>query len=104
MILIIPIYKNKGSNDDAKNYRSITLLSCLGKLLTSILNHRLTEYCEDNLIIKEIQAGFRKGYSTLDHVFVIKNLIHLYKFKKKKLFCCFVDYTKAFDSTWREAL
>ena len=104
MILIIPIYKNKGSKDDANNYRGITLLSCLGKLFTSILNHRLTEFCENNLIIKEIQTGFRKCYSTLDHVCVIKNLIDLYKFKRRKLFCCFGDYTKAFDSIWREAL
>ena len=102
--LIIPIYKNKGSRDDANNYRGITLLSCLGKLFTSILNHRLTEFCEENLILQEIQAGFRKGYSTLDHVFVVKNLIDLYKLKKRKLFCCFVDYTKAFDTIWREAL
>ena len=30
--------------------------------------------------------------------------MELFKFKKKRLFCCFVDYTKAFDSIWREAL
>ena len=102
--LIIPIYKNKGSKDDANNYRGITLLSCLGKLFTSILNHRLTEFCEQNFILNEIQAGFRKGYSTADHVFVLKHLMDLFKYKNKKLFCCFVDYTKAFDSIWREAL
>ena len=102
--LIIPIYKNKGSKDDANNYRGITLLSCLGKLFTSILNHRLTEFCEQNFILNEIQAGFRKGYSTADHVFVLKHLMDLFKSRNKKLFCCFVDYTKAFDSIWREAL
>ena len=77
--IIIPIFKNKGSRDDANNYRGITLLSCLGKLFTSILNHRLTEFCEKNLILKEIQAGFRKGYSTLDHIYVLKNVIELFK-------------------------
>ena len=102
--IIIPIFKNKGSRDDANNYRGITLLSCLGKLFTSILNHRLTEFCEKNLILKEIQAGFRKGYSTLDHIYVLKNVIELFKLKKRRVFCCFVDYTKAFDSVWREAL
>ena len=50
--IIIPIYKNKGSRDDANNYRGITLLSCLGKLFTSILNHRLTIFCEENYILK----------------------------------------------------
>ena len=102
--IIIPIYKNKGSREDANNYRGITLLSCLGKLFTSILNHRLTNFCEENNILKENQTGFRKGYSTLDHIYVLRNVIELFKFKKKKLFCCFVDYTKAFDSVWREAL
>ena len=102
--LIIPVYKNKGSKSNADNYRGITLLSCLGKLFTSILNHRLTEFCEKNQILNETQTGFRKGYSTLDHIFVMKNLVDMFKLKKKKLFCCFVDYTKAFDSIWREAL
>ena len=102
--MIIPIYKNKGSKEDTNNYRGITLLSCVGKLFTSILNQRLTEFCDNNLILKEIQAGFRKGYSTLDNIYVFKNIIELFRFKKKKLFCCFVDYKKAFDSVWREAL
>lgn len=102
--MIIPIYKNKGSKDDTNNYRGITLLSCVGKLFTSILNQRLTDFCENNLILKEIQAGFRKGYSTLDNIYVFKTIIELFRFKKKKLFCCFVDYKKAFDSIWREAL
>ena len=51
-----------------------------------------------------MQAGFRKGYSTSDNIYVLKNIIDLFRFKKKKLFCCFVDYKKAFDSIWREAL
>ena len=102
--LIIPIFKKKGSKEDCNNYRGITLLSCLGKLFTSILNNRLYAFCEENKILGESQAGFRKGYSTLDHIFVLKNAIDLFLTEKKKLFCCFVDYTKAFDMVWREAL
>ena len=36
--MILPIYKNKGSPEDCDNYRGITLLSCLGKLFTCLLN------------------------------------------------------------------
>ena len=43
---IKPIYKNKFSGADANNYRGITILSCLGKLFTSVLNNRLNEYLD----------------------------------------------------------
>ena len=39
--MIKPIYKYKGCKSDPANYRPITLISCLGKLFTSILNERL---------------------------------------------------------------
>jgi hypothetical protein len=42
--MIKPIYKNKGDKFDPKNYRPITIVSCLGKLFTAILNERLTEF------------------------------------------------------------
>ena len=35
---IYPIFKNKGSRENVQNYRPITILSCLGKLFTGILN------------------------------------------------------------------
>ena len=40
---IIPIYKQKGPSTQPENYRPITILSCLGKLFTAVLNERLTE-------------------------------------------------------------
>ena len=40
---IMPIYKNIGNAESPENYRPITILSCMGKLFTSILNIRLTE-------------------------------------------------------------
>jgi hypothetical protein len=44
---IKPIYKNKGDKMDPKNYRPITILSCLGKLFTAVLSERLTKYSDD---------------------------------------------------------
>jgi hypothetical protein len=41
--MIKPIYKNKGDKFDPKNYRPITIASCLGKLFTAILNERLKD-------------------------------------------------------------
>ncbi len=84
--IIVPIYKNVGEISDVNNYWGITLLSCLGKLFTCLLNVRLSNYCEENQIIKEIQTDFRQGYSTIDHVFEIKSLIDLFFAQKEKFF------------------
>ena len=65
--IILPLYTNKGSHDDPNNYRGITLLSCLGKLFTNIINNRLAQYLEDTSILGKKEAGFRAGYSTFDH-------------------------------------
>lgn len=101
---ILPIYKNKGSINLPENYRPITLLSCLGKLFTSILNNRLTKYVEKYEIISHCQAGFRKGLSTVDNLFVLQCLFELSKTSKNKLFCAFVDFKQAFDNVWRDGL
>ncbi len=55
-------------------------------------------------MLQENRAGFRKGYSTSDHTFVLHALIELLKFQKKKMFCSFVDFSQAFDSVWRIGL
>ena len=68
---IIPIYKNKGDKQDPKNYRPITILSCVGKLFTALLNNRLSKFSDDFKIIKENQTGFRKIYSTTDNNFYL---------------------------------
>ena len=102
--LIIPIYKKKGDKKDCNNYRGITLLSCLGKLFTTVLNERLKQYCDINKIIKENQTGFLANYSTTDHIFSLKSLIDIFFKNKQKLFCAFVDYQKAFDTVWRKGL
>ena len=102
--LICPLYKKKGNPSDPNNYRGITLLSCLGKLFTAVLNERLTSYLEDNNMIGDEQAGFRNGHSTLDHIFVLHSLIDLYLSKKERVYCAFVDYKKAFDLVDRTSL
>ena len=79
-------------------YRGITIMSCLGKLFTSVINARLTKFVENIELIGAEQAGFRKGFSTADHIFTFKCILDLYSSRKKKLFCAFIDYKKAFDS------
>ena len=65
------------------NYRPITIVSCLGKLFTAILNARLNDYTEEFMILKENQSGFRQSYSTLDNIFSIFTLFQILKSKRR---------------------
>ena len=95
--IICPLYKNKESVDYPDHYRGITFLSCTCKLFNACLNTRLFKYVDDDILGKE-QAGFRKGHSTIDHVFVLHLVIYLFQSVRKRVFCAFIDYQKAFDS------
>ncbi len=54
---------------------------------------------ENNDILKELQANFRKGYNNMGHIYVLKYIIDLFiYFQKRKLCCSSVDYNKAFDT------
>ena len=46
--IIRPIYKKKRDTSNPENYRPITILSCFGKLFTSVLNLRLNDFVEHN--------------------------------------------------------
>jgi hypothetical protein len=72
-----PIYKNKGCKNDPQNFRPITVLSYLGKLFTSILSERLTQYSDEFIVLCKNQSGFRKGYSTLDNLFILHSLFNI---------------------------
>ena len=76
----------------------------LGNRFTSVLNSRLHKFLENHNILDESQAGFRPGYSTADHIFVLHALIEVLQSKKVKLFYSFIDFSKAFDSVWRVGL
>ena len=65
------------------------------------MNSILTKYLEENKISNETQSGFHKDYSTIDNIMALHCLIEYFISRKQKLFCCFVDFTKAFDNMWR---
>ena len=65
--VIVPLYKGKGSQQDCKNYRGISLLSVVGKLYAKVLIERVMKETDEK--IWDVQAGFRKGMGCTDQVF-----------------------------------
>lgn len=66
----------------------------MGKLFTSIISQRLHVSSDSVGLISNLQAGFRKSYSTVDHVYVLKALIDIFNSTGKKLFCSFLVLVK----------
>ena len=102
--LIMPLYKSKGSRENPDNYRGITLLSCMGKLFTACLNARIANHVYKDSKMGYEQAGFRPEFSTMDHVFTFHVIIDYYKSKTRRVYCAFIDYSKAFDMIDRASL
>ena len=100
--LISNAVENKGDPNYLENYQPITILSCLGKLFTLILNNRLKDFTGKYDIIYSCQAGFRKNYCTADTIFIIKSLIE--RANKNKVYFRFVDFKQASDTVWRPGL
>ena len=98
----IPIYKS-GDKNDPNNYRGVSLLNCIPKIFNTIWNNRLIKIIEDQL--SNSQFGFRENHRTAVNIFVLKSLINKYIHENKnKIYACFVDLRKTFDSVWRETL
>ena len=66
--VIIPIPKPGKDKTEATNYRPIALTSCICKTMEGMINDRLVWFLESNNLISGNQAGFRKNYSTNDHL------------------------------------
>jgi hypothetical protein len=65
-----PVYKSGPSNIPGNNYRGISITNTMFKIFSGIINKRLYDWAEVNNKIDESHAGFRKGYSAVDNIFV----------------------------------
>ena len=101
--LILPLFK-KGDVNNTDNYRGISLSDVVSKLYSSIINRRLSEWIKTNNVTGEYQAGFKKNYSTIDHIFTLMAAIEKQFANNRKLYVAFIDFEKAFDSINRNLL
>ena len=102
--IISPIHK-EGLKSNPDNYRGICVMNSLLKVLCTMMNNRLNEYCEQTKLINIGQIGFKKKSRTSDHLLTLKSIINKYVYDdKKKVYACFVDFKKAFDSIWQKGL
>ena len=92
----------KGSKEECKNYRGISLLSIPGKVYGRIMIERVRNITESR--IGEEQGGFRKGRGCIDQIFTLRMLVEKHLAKDRKMFAAFMDLEKAYDRVDWEAL
>jgi ribonuclease HI len=102
--VIVPIHKQGKPRFDINSYRPIALTSHVCKLFEKIVNNRLMYFCEKNEILPSVQAGFRKGRSTTDHLVKLTSQIKKQFARQKSTLATFFDVRKAYDSVWHSRL
>ena len=94
---VIPIYKSK-EKCNVSNYRPISLLSSISKILEKVMHNRLYSFFQKNKMFYENQYGFRKQRSTVDAVTkFINDVIKSYDDKQSTI-AVYCDLSKAFDT------
>ncbi|KAL6738932.1 hypothetical protein Aduo_012428 [Ancylostoma duodenale] len=86
----------KGDKEDLENYRPITLLAVLYEVFTRCILTRIRRTLDEAQPLE--QAGFRRKFSTLDHIITCCRLIEAAREYQEPLVLAFIDYKKAFDS------
>ena len=101
--IIKPIFKN-GEKDKLTNYRPISLLPVLSKILEKILHSFLMSHLDENNLLYRLQFGFRKKHST--YMPLCKMMDEITKsLENDEMSCCiYLDLKKAFDTVSQHIL
>ena len=100
---IIPIYKS-GPESNYSNYRPISLLPCLSKVMERVVYKQVNEFLERNEVLSRNQYGFRKKHQ-IQHA-ILKLLCNITENKEKLMdtIAIFLDIQKAFDTVSHDIL
>ena len=99
--VICPLHK-KGCKMICTNYRGISLLPTVYKVMSAVIHERLTPLAEQQ--IGSYQAGFRKDRSTIDQIFGIRQIVQKSFELNVETHHLFIDFKAAYDTINREEL
>lgn len=89
---------------DARNYRPISLLSSLSKLVERICAKHLRIQMQENGVLPNEQFGFRETHSTTHSLLNLTSNLSTNLSEKKVSVCVTLDIEKAFDTLWTNAI
>ena len=95
--VVSPLFK-EGDRTVAYNYRPISILPAVSKVLEHVVHVQVYKYIESNSILSDAQFGFRKGHSTTSCVLNLLDVIYKSIDNNKFIGVVFLDLKKAFDT------
>jgi hypothetical protein len=102
--LISMIPKKQNNSSDPRDYRPISLTSCLAKVAERLMLTKIKEFLDKNKIIIKQQSGFRQKRQTKDNIFCLTQKAIETLNRGKKMCTIFFDIASAFDKVWHDGL
>ena len=101
----MPLFKGKSAKANNKDsYRGITLFPTSCKIYEMVLLNRLEKFAADRSYFSELQFGFREGVGCIEASFTFLETVNHMLERGSKVFSCFLDVRKAFDTVWIDGL
>ena len=92
---ISPIFKS-GERSLVSNYRPVSLLCSVSKVLESLVYDKVVDFLSDSISLS--QFGFQRGKSTLQQLLVFLHTVHSNLLNRHQTDVIYLDFRKAFDS------
>ena len=101
--VVLPLFK-KDDPEIMSNYRPISILPMLSKIIEKCIKTRLVHYFTRNNLFNKIQFGFLAGKSTQDAMIHLTEKIYSNLHDKLSTIAVFIDFSKCFDTLNRDIL
>lgn len=100
--VLTPVFKKKGSHIEAKNYRGITILPTITKILEAVLKDTIRPAVA--AMQNNLQRGFTQNSSPMNGSLILEEAIRESRDRKQPLYIAFLDVKAAFDVVSHESL
>lgn len=100
---ITPIHKS-GDTNNPSNYRPISILPIIDKIMSKLINEQLMNYIDNHKILDNRQYGFRPRSNTATALFDLVTNIQMERDKRNIVTIIFIDLQKAFDTVVKKIL
>ena len=94
---VTPVFK-KSDKQNCNNYRPISILSAISKIVEKILSYQIIDFLETNSILSASQFGFRKGKNTTGAINELMEQLYNNFNHGETTIGVYLDFSKAFDT------